>query len=101
LEVLGEIGQFDHVVDNNGNVVSPYTIAPVNRNDCVLLPGSLNHLSNISRMAGFSINGSYLNLDGVFDSKENRKAVFNHGMIPNIPENKRGRKKAKRAQAPF
>jgi len=26
---------------------------------------------------------AYLNLDGGFDSKSNRKAIFNAGMIPN------------------
>ena len=30
-----------------------------------------------------------MSLDGGYDSKDNRKLIFNAGMIPNIPENKR------------
>jgi len=86
------------IVDKNGFVVSPFTIAPANRNDCILLPDSLKHLSRISKKIGFSIKGSYLNLDGVFDSRKNRKCIFNRGMIPNIPYNPRGRKKPKRGR---
>ncbi len=86
------------IVDNNGYVLAPYTIAPVNKNDCILLPDSLGNLSNIARTTGFAIKGSILNLDGVFDSKNNRKAIFNRGMVPNIPENKRNRKKTKRGR---
>jgi len=39
-----------------------------------------------------------MSLDGVYDSRKNRKAIFNAGMIPNIPENNRNRKKAKRGK---
>jgi hypothetical protein len=86
------------IVDNNGYVIAPYTIAPANKNDCILLPDSLGHLSRIARKIGLSIKGSILNLDGVFDSKKNRKHIFNRGMTPNIPENKRNRKKTKRGR---
>ena len=86
------------IVDNNGYVIAPYTIAPANKNDCILLPDSLGHLSRVARKIGFSIKGSILNLDGVFDSKKNRKHIFNRGMTPNIPENKRNRKKTKRGR---
>ena len=44
----------------------------------------------------WGLQGSYLNLDGGFDSKANRKAIFNAGLIPNIPENPRNRKRIKR-----
>lgn len=47
---------------------------------------------------GTSIVGSIMSLDGVYDSKKNRKAIFNANMIPNIPENKRNRKKEKRGR---
>ena len=33
-----------------------------------------------------------------FDSKANRKAIFNAGLIPNIPENPRNRKRTKRGR---
>jgi transposase len=86
------------IVDNNGYVLAPYTIAPVNQNDCILLPDGLSHLSSMARNVGFSIKGSIINLDVAFDSIKNRKHIFNHGMVPNIPENKRNRKKTKRGR---
>jgi hypothetical protein len=45
-----------------------------------------------------SLYRSYLNLVGGFDSKSNRKVIFNAGMIPNIPENPRNRKTTKRGR---
>jgi hypothetical protein len=39
-----------------------------------------------------------LNLDGGFDSSANRKGIFNAGIIPNIPENPRNRKRIKRGR---
>lgn len=83
------------IVDAYGYVISPFTIASVNTNDCILLPNSLDHLTRIARKVGFSVKGSILNLDGIFDSKKNRKSIFNRGMVPNIPENKRNRKRTK------
>ena len=40
----------------------------------------------------------YLNLDGGFDSRHNRKAIFNAGLVPNIKENPRNRKTPKRGR---
>ena len=42
--------------------------------------------------------GAYVNLDSGFDSKHNRKRIFNAGMIPNIKENPRNRKATKRGR---
>jgi hypothetical protein len=39
-----------------------------------------------------------MSLDGAYDSKKNRKLIFNAGMTPNINENKRNRKKTKRGK---
>ncbi len=86
------------IVDKNGFVIAPFTSASVNISDCSLLLDSLGHLSRITRDIGISIKGSILNLDGIFDSKKNRKAIFNRSMVPNIPENKRNRKKPKRGR---
>jgi hypothetical protein len=41
---------------------------------------------------------SYINLDGGFDSKSNRKVIFNAGLIPNIKANPRNRKRPKRGR---
>lgn len=55
-------------------------------------------LKKISRLIKADISGSISSWDGVYDSKNNRKIIFNAGMIPNIPENKRNRKKSKRGK---
>lgn len=39
-----------------------------------------------------------MSLDGVYNSRKNRKRIFNIGMTPNIPENKRNRQKSKRGR---
>ena len=76
----------------------PLPVAPVNEADTVLLPEGLKALQRVTKLTGLSIQGSYINLDGGFDSKSNRKAIFNAGMVPNIPENPRNRKTAKRGR---
>ena len=45
-----------------------------------------------------TIDGSYLNLDGGFDCRQNRKVIFNAGLVPNIKENPRNRKTPKRGR---
>jgi hypothetical protein len=57
----------------------------------VLLPEGLNAVKRIARLTDLRIGGSYLNLDGGFDSRHNRKAIFNAGLIPNVKENPRDR----------
>ena len=86
------------IVENNGFVLAPLPVAPVNEADTVLLPGGLNALKRIARLTDLEIEGSYLNLDGGFDSRRNRKAIFNAGLIPNVKENRRNRKTPKRGR---
>ncbi|HKA53178.1 MAG TPA: transposase, partial [Candidatus Binatia bacterium] len=45
--------------------------------------------------------GAVLNLDAGFDSKANRKGVFNAGLKPNSKENPRNRQKPKRGRKRF
>jgi transposase len=64
----------------------------------------LPHLSlpkRITREVGLNLTGAVLNLDAGFDSKANRKCVFNARMRPNIKENQRNRKKPKRGRKRF
>jgi hypothetical protein len=86
------------VADNRGNVLAPLTVAPINETDMVLLPEGLKDLKRVAREADFKVAGAVLNLDAGFDSKANRKVVFNAGMKPNIKENPRNRKKPKRGR---
>jgi hypothetical protein len=55
-------------------------------------------LKQIAKAVGFSLEGSIMSLDGVYDCKANRKMIFNAGMIPNINENKCNRKRSKRGR---
>jgi len=86
------------IIDNNGYVLAPLPVAPVNEADTVLLPEGLKALKRVAKLTGLVLKGAYLNLDGGFDSKANRKAIFNAGMIPNIKENPRNRKTPKRGR---
>src|SRR5689334_3016472 len=89
------------IVDNNGFVLAPLPVAPVNEADTVLLPDGLNALKRVARLTGLEIEGASLNLDGGFDSRRNRKAIFNAGLVPNVKENPRNRKAPKTAFCVF
>lgn len=84
--------------DRNCNVIAPFIAAPGNSNECPLLLSALDKLKNSSKMAGFDLKGSVASLDSAYDSRKNRKKIFNMGMTPNIPENPRNRKKTKRGR---
>ena len=86
------------IIDNNGYVLAPLPVAPVNEADTVLLPEGLKALKQVAMLTGLELQGAYLNLDGGFDSARNRKAIFNAGLIPNIKENPRNRKRPKRGR---
>src|SRR5919112_1817382 len=64
----------------------------------VLLPQSLQALKQVAKQVGLDLRGAYLNLDGGFDSARNRKCIFNAGLIPNVKENSRNRKRPKRGR---
>jgi transposase len=64
----------------------------------VLLPESLKALKRVAKQGGLDLRGAYLNLDGGFDAARHRKYMFNAGLIPNIPENPRHRKRPKRGR---
>ncbi len=64
----------------------------------VLLPKSLKALKQVAKQVGLDLRGAYVNLDGGFDSIANRKCIFNAGLIPNIKEHPRNRKRPKRGR---
>jgi hypothetical protein len=89
------------MTDNNGYVLAPVPVAPVNETDMVLFPDGLKALKRVAKEVGLDLTGAYVNLDGGFDSRANRKCIFNAGMIPNIKENPRNRKRPKRGRRRF
>ena len=64
----------------------------------VLFPEGLKALKQVAKEVHLDLRGASLNLDGGFDSTRNRKLIFNPGMVPNIKENPRNRKTAKRGR---
>ena len=86
------------VCDRNCNVITPFIKAPGNRNETILLTPALKNLVNTAKSIGLEIKNSIMSLDGGYSSNKNRKSIFNLGMKPNIPENKRNRKKPKRGR---
>lgn len=86
-------------VDRNCNVLSPMTVAAGNRHEGPLLPQAFDSLKDICKKVGISLLASVVSLDSAYDSKKNRKKIFNAGMVPNIKENPRNRKKTKRGRA--
>jgi len=89
------------LVDNHGYILSPLTVAPVNEVDLGLLPDGLKDLKRVARAVGLDVTGAVLNLEAGFDSKANRKCIFNAGLTPNIKENPRNRQKPKRGRKRF
>jgi hypothetical protein len=89
------------MIENHGYVLSPLTVAPVNTVDMVLLPQGLKALKRVARHVGLDFTGAIFNLDAGFDSKANRKCVFNAGLKPNIKENPRNRQTPKRGRKRF
>lgn len=89
------------LIDNQGHVLSPFTVAPVNEGDMGLLPHGLKDLKRVAREVGLDLKGAVLNLDAGFDSKANRKVIFNAKLKPNIKENPRNRQKPKRGRKRF
>lgn len=89
------------LVDNHGYILSPLTVAPVNEVDLGLLPDGLKDLKRVARAVGLDVTGAVLNLDAGFDSKANRKCIFNAGLTPNIKENPRNRQRPKRGRKRF
>lgn len=87
--------------DRHCNVIAPFEVAPGNRNESPMLRDALPRLTRMARAVGFSLRGSIISLDGVYDCRANRKAIFNRGMTPNINPNPRRRKTPKRGRKPL
>lgn len=68
--------------DRNCNVIAPFISAPGNRNECPLLPKAMVPLKKIFNALDLELTGCTMSLDGVYDSKANRKMIFNQGDGP-------------------
>jgi transposase len=89
------------VTDRHGYVVASTGIVAGNHNDAFNLKAHLQAAFKAIKHLGLVIAGAFFNADSAFDTKEARKVCFNHQLIPNITENKRNRKRAKRGRKRF
>lgn len=89
------------ITDRNGYVIASTGILGGNHNDAYELKLHLQSAFRDMKALGLPIAGAYFNADSSFDTQEGRKTCFNHGVIPNIPENPRNRKRAKTGRKPL
>jgi len=65
------------------------------------LPKGLKAWKKVAKEVGLDLRGASINLDSGFDSRAQRKGIFNAGMIPNIKETPRNRSRTKRGGKRF
>ena len=58
-------------------MIAPFATAPGNRNESPLLKSVLPLVMRLARVIGLKLEESIVSLDGIYDSRTNRKAIFN------------------------
>jgi transposase len=86
------------IMEANGYIVASTNIVEGNHHDAFDLKPHLQSAFKALKRLGLDIQGAFFNADSAFDTKEARKTCFNHGLLPNIAENKRNRKSAKKGR---
>ena len=76
-------------------------VRPVNEHDSVLLPDSIDQLTDFASLISLDLAGSYMTLDSGFDSESNQRLIASHDMIPVIKPNRRGTKDEKKIAAMY
>ena len=89
------------ITDGNGFIIATTGLIAGNHNDAYNLKPHLQTAFKSMKRLGLDIQGAYFNADKAFDTKTARKTCFNHGVVPNIDENKRNRKTTKRGRKRF
>ena len=86
------------MTDANGLIIA--TTGPIagNHNDSYELEQKLKQLFNDLKRCGLNYRDAIFNMDSGFDTRAARKVLWNRGVKPNIPENKRNRKTVKRGR---
>jgi transposase len=86
------------IMDKHGFVVASTDILSGEHNDAFELQVHLRTAFREMKQLDLVLKGAYFNADMAFDTREARKTCFNHGLIPNIPENVRNRQQTKRGR---
>ncbi len=69
------------IVDNNGFVLGPITVKPVNQQDMVIFPESLTKLVIFTKQIGLELQNSSFTLDTGFDSRKNKDLITEKGFL--------------------
>ena len=86
------------ITDAQGYIVASTGIVAGNHHDAFCLKAHLQAAFKFIKRQGIRLDGTFFNADSAFDTRDARKVCFNYGVIPNIAENKRNRKTAKRGR---
>lgn len=86
------------ITDVNGFVVASTEIVAGNHNDAYHLKPHLQAAFKSMKRLGLVFQGAFFNADAGFDTLAARKVCFNYAVVPNIAQNKRGRKTIKRGR---
>lgn len=79
-------------IENNGYVISPIILSPVNVHDTCLLPECIEGLVDFASLISLDLKESFVTLDSGFDSLVNDERIRFHEMTPVIKPNLRGTK---------
>lgn len=86
------------ISDANGFILASTGIVAGNRHDAFNLKSNLQAAFKSIKGLGIVIAAAFFNADSAFDTRDARKVCFNHGLIPNMDENKRNQKRIKRGR---
>jgi len=86
------------ITDGNGFIVATTGLIAGNHNDAYNLKSYLQAAFKSMRHLELDITAAFFNADKAFDTKDARKTCFNHRVIPNMDQNIRNRKVAKRGR---
>lgn len=86
------------MTDANGYILATSEVIAGNHNDSYALVDRLKDLFRQLDQLELAYGDAFFNADSAFDTKDARKLLWNRGVRPNIPENKRNRKRTKRGR---
>jgi len=86
------------ITDGQGYIIATTGLIAGNHNDAFNLKFHLQTAFKSMKRMGLNFQGAFFNADKAFDTRDARKTCFNHGVIPNMDENKRNRKRTKRGR---
>lgn len=86
------------ITDTNGYVLASTGIIAGHHHDAFCLKAQLQTAFKTMKRLGLVIAGAVFNADSAFDTRDGRIVCFNHGIVPNMAENKRNRKTTKRGR---